>query len=81
MREIEEKLRQNAEDITKLVRVVMNITLHSQDNDRGIAELIEHGKETDKRIAELAAAGKETDARLNTLISVVERHISDGHRH
>jgi len=36
MREIEEKLRQNAEDITKLVRVVMNITLHSQDNDRGI---------------------------------------------
>lgn len=68
MLEIEEKQRQNTEDIVKLVGAIMNLTLPVQENSRQIAELIEHGKETDWRIAELAASGKETDARLNSLI-------------
>ena len=78
MLEIEEKQRQNTEDIVKLVGVIMNLTLHVQENSRQIAELIEHGKETDRRIAELAVSGKETDARLNSLIEVVERYFSNG---
>ncbi|HXG66828.1 MAG TPA: hypothetical protein VNO70_17125, partial [Blastocatellia bacterium] len=36
-------------------------------------------EENSKQIAALIERGKETDARLNTLITVVERHIS-GHR-
>lgn len=80
MLEIEEKQRQNTEDIVKLVGAIMNLTLHVQENSRQIAELIEHGRETDRRIDELAARGTETDARLNTLISVVERYFSDGQK-
>ncbi|SRR6266404_363068 len=78
MLEIEDKQRQNTEDIVKLVGAIMNLTLHGQENSRQIAELIEHGKETDRRIAELAVGGKETDARLNSLIEVVERYFSNG---
>ena len=81
MIKLDEMTRENREDIKKLVGAVMNLTLHSQDHDQRIAALIEHGKETDRRIAELAASGKETDGRLNVLISVIERHISDGHAH
>jgi uncharacterized coiled-coil DUF342 family protein len=80
MLEIEEKQRQNMEDIVKLVGAIMNLTLHGQENSQQIAGLIEHGKDTDRRIAELVANGKETDARLNSLISVVERYFSDGHK-
>ncbi|MEK6286426.1 MAG: hypothetical protein AABO57_11845 [Acidobacteriota bacterium] len=80
MLEIEEKQRQNTEDIVKLVGAIMNLTLPVQENSRQIAELIEHGKETDRRIAELAASGKETDVRLNSLIEVVERYFSDGQK-
>ena len=80
MLEIEEKQRQNTEDIVKLVGVIMNLTIHVQENSRQIAELIEHGKETDRRIAELAANAKDTDARLNSLISVVDRYFSNGQK-
>ena len=52
MLKIEDKQRQNTEDIVKLVGAIMNLTLHGQENSRQIAELIEHGKETDKRIGE-----------------------------
>ena len=78
MLELEEKQRQNTEDITKLVGAVMNLTLHVQENSRHIAELVEHGKQTDRRIDELAERGKETDERLNTLILVVERYFTNG---
>lgn len=78
MIELEEKQRQNTEDITRLVGAIMNLTLHTQDHDRRIAALIEHGKETDRRLDELAASGRETDARLNALVIVVERYFSDG---
>ena len=80
MLEIEEKQRQNTEDIVKLVGAIMNLTVHGQENSRQIAELIEHGKEADRRIAELAANGKETDSRLNSLISVVERYFRNGQK-
>jgi len=84
MLEIEEKQRQNTEDIVKLVGVIMNLTLHVQENTRQIAELIEHGKETDKRITELRedsdARQKDADSRINALIEVVERYFSNGQR-
>ena len=80
MLELEQMQRQNTEDITKLVGVVMNLTLHVQENSRQIAELIEHGKQTDRRLDELAASGRETDARLNVLVTVVERYFSNGKR-
>jgi peptidoglycan hydrolase CwlO-like protein len=84
MLEIEEKQRQNTEDLTRLVGAVMNLTLDVQENSRQIAELIEHGKETDKRIAELRqeydARQKYSDARINALIEVVERYFSNGQK-
>ena len=80
MLEIEDKQRQNTEDLTRLVGAVMNLTLDVQENSRQIADLIEHGKETDKRIAELAVGGKETYARVNSLIEVVERYFSNGQK-
>src|SRR5262249_44165032 len=80
MHELEEKQRQNTEDIAKLVGVVMNLTLNVQENDREIAALIQHSKESDKRIDQLTANGKETDARLNVLISVVERYFNNGNK-
>ena len=82
MLEIEDKQRQNTEDIVKLVGAIMNLTLHGQENSRQIAQLIEHGKETDRRIAELRkeydARQKGADARINALIEVVERYFSNG---
>jgi len=82
MLEIEDKQRQNTEDLTRLVGAVMNLTLDVQENSRQIAELIEHGKETDRRIAELRkeydARQKDADARINALIEVVERYFSNG---
>ena len=80
MFELEEKQRQNTEDVTRLVGAVMNLTLHVEENSRQIAELIEHGKQTDRRLDELAASGRETDARLNVLVSVVERYFSNGQK-
>jgi hypothetical protein len=84
MLEIEDKQRQNTEDLTRLVGAVMNLTLDVQENSRQIADLIEHGKETDKRIAELRkeydARQKDADARINTLIEVVERYFSNGQK-
>ncbi|HEY3138964.1 MAG TPA: hypothetical protein VGL29_23285 [Blastocatellia bacterium] len=70
---LEEKQRQNTEDITRLVGAVMNLTLHVQ-------ELVEHGKQTDRRIDQLAERGKETEERLNTLILVVERYFTNGNK-
>jgi len=75
MIKLEEKTRQNTEDITRLVGAVMNLTLHVEENTRQIAELIEHGKETDNRIADQR---EESDARINALIEVVERYFSNG---
>ena len=84
MIKLEEKIRQNTEDITRLVGAVMNLTLHVQENSRQIAELIEHGKETDRRIAELCeesdARQKDADTRINALIEVVERYFSNGQK-
>jgi len=79
---LEEKTRQNTEDLTRLVGAVMNLTLHVQENSRQIGELIEHGKETDRRIAELRneydARQKDAETRINALIEVVERYFSNG---
>ena len=84
MIKLEEKIRQNTEDITRLVGAVMNLTLHVQENSRQIAELIEHGKETDRRIAELCeecdARQKDADTRIIALIEVVERYFSNGQK-
>jgi hypothetical protein len=59
--------------------------------DRQIAELVgftgvmrdaligltHHAERHDREMADLVSRGKETDARLNSLILIVERHISD----
>jgi hypothetical protein len=74
MLEIEQMQRRNTEDITKLVGVAMNLTLHSQDQDQRISALIQHGAQTDRHLEELATS-------LNALISVVERNLADGHKH
>ena len=82
MIKLEEKTRQNTEDITRLVGAVMNLTLHVEENTRQIADLIEHGKQTDNRIAKLReesdARQKDADSRINALIEVVERYFSNG---
>jgi hypothetical protein len=84
MLEIEDKQRQNTEDLTRLVGAVMNLTLHVQENSRQIAGLIEHGKETDRRIAELRkeydARQKNADVRISALIEVVEQYFSNGQK-
>ncbi|HLF82633.1 MAG TPA: hypothetical protein VI837_00500 [Blastocatellia bacterium] len=84
MIKLEEKTRQNTEDLTRLIGAVMNLTIHVQENSQQIAELIEHGKETDRRIAELHkesdARQEDADARINALIEVVERYFSNGQK-
>ena len=77
MIKLEEKTRQNTEDITRLVGAVMNLTIHVQENSLQIAALIENGKETDRRFAELR---EEYDSRINSLIEVVERYFTNGQK-
>jgi hypothetical protein len=59
-----DKVSMLADALLSLTNIVEKHDGQIADNDRRIAELVEHGKET--------------DARLNTLITVVERHVS-GH--
>ena len=84
MIKLEEKTRQNTEDLTRLVGAVMNLTTHVEETSRQIAELIEHGKKTDSRIAEMReeseARQRDADSRINALISVVERYFSNGQK-
>lgn len=55
-----------------LREALIGLTHHAERHDEQIAA-------NERAIAELAERGKETDARLNTLMLVVERHIS-GHQ-
>jgi hypothetical protein len=43
-----------------------------------VAALAQAQLRTEERVAALAERGAETDGRLNSLINVVERHISEG---
>jgi hypothetical protein len=45
-----------------------------------IAELVEAQKRTDEALARTNAALAETDERLNSLIVVVERYFTNGHK-
>ena len=44
-----------------------------------VAALAQAQLRTEEKVAVLAEKGAETDERLNSLINVVERHISEGH--
>ncbi|HEV8484499.1 MAG TPA: hypothetical protein VGV87_13230 [Blastocatellia bacterium] len=65
----EKQSRENTTTIAKLADVVLSLTNVVQRHDEALDRV-------DRQIAELAERGKETDARLNTLIDVVEQHIS-----
>lgn len=55
------------------VNEVMAVLAEAQQRtEEKVAELIESQTRTDQKMAD-------TDDRLNTLINVVERHISEGH--
>lgn len=57
---------------THMNEVVAELAEAQQRTDESLAQLIESQARTDRKLAE-------TDDRLNTLINVVERHISEGH--
>lgn len=60
------------ENVGKLTDALLSLAGIVEKHDGQIATLIEEGIKTDERI-------RETDARLNTLISVMERHVSNHH--
>ena len=66
---LEKQSRENTINIAKLTDVVLSLTNVVQRHDETLDRV-------DRQIAELAERGKETDVRLNTLIDVVEQHIS-----
>ena len=51
---------------------LIGLTHHAERHDREIADIR-------RALAEQAEKGKETDARLNSLILIVERHVSGHH--
>lgn len=57
---------------THMNEVVAELAEAQQRTDEKVVQLIESQARTDRKLAE-------TDDRLNTLINVVERHISEGH--
>lgn len=69
--------------MTKIEDVVLRLANLSENRfailTERMTELASAQANADARIAELAEKGAETDSRLNTLIDVVERHISEGH--
>lgn len=65
--ELKETQQQTTEHITNLADVVLSLTNIVSDHASQMAALVEQGKET--------------DARLNTLITIVERHISNPNAH
>jgi chromosome segregation ATPase len=67
MVELKESQQRTTEHISNLADAVLSLT-----------NIVE--KQGDQ-IAALAAQGKETDARLNTLIDIVERHITSAKAH
>ena len=50
-------------------------------HEREFEALREASKELGEASNELREAGRATDERLNVLINIVERHISEGHKH
>jgi len=50
-------------------------------HEREFEALREANKELGEASNELREAGRATDERLNVLINIVERHISEGHKH
>jgi hypothetical protein len=67
---LQESQRQITDHIRNLTDALMSLTNIVGAHDNQIAE-------NSKLIAALAEQGKETDSRLNTLIAVVERHVSN----
>ncbi|MEW6211079.1 MAG: hypothetical protein AB1631_22130 [Acidobacteriota bacterium] len=65
--ELKKSQQQTTEHITSLADAILSLTNIVSDQADQIAALVKQGKET--------------DARLNTLIAIVERHISNPNAH
>lgn len=68
----EETVRNLARMQTHMNEVVAAVAEAQQRTEEKAIDLLESQARTDRKLAE-------TDDRLNTLITVVERHISEGH--
>jgi chromosome segregation ATPase len=72
--ELKESQRQTTEHIRNLADAVLSLTNIVESHENRLTR-------NDAEMAALIEQGKETDARLNTLINIVERHISNTNAH
>ena len=68
--ELKEQQNQITAHIRNLTNALLSLTNIVERHDEQIAALIEQSKETDARF-------KETDERINTLVTILDRVISD----
>jgi len=68
--ELKEQQNQITDHIRNLTNALLSLTNIVERHDEQIAALIEQSKETDARF-------KETDERINTLVTILDRVISD----
>ena len=73
---LEKQSRESAANIAKLGDVVLSLTNVVQRHDDALDRVDRQIAEMARESKEAAERGKEIDARLNTLINVVEQHIS-----
>jgi predicted fused transcriptional regulator/phosphomethylpyrimidine kinase len=76
-------LRENvsllAESQRRTDATVANMARMQTHMNEVVAAVAEAQQRTEEKVAELLESQARTDDRLNTLINVVERHISEGH--
>lgn len=74
MSELKESQQRTTEHISNLADAVLSLTNIVEGHQNALAR-------NEAEIAALIEQGKETDARLNTLITIVERHITSADAH
>jgi predicted RNase H-like nuclease (RuvC/YqgF family) len=72
----EKQSRENTVNIAKLADVILSLTNVVQRHDDALGRVDRQIEELARESREAVERGKEIDARLNTLINVVEQHIS-----
>lgn len=72
--ELKKSQQQTTEHITNLADAVLSLTNIVESHQSTLTR-------NEAEIAALIEQGKETDARLNTLITIVERHVSNPNAH